>query len=167
MTLEDWSYVATIAQVPLIVISLAFIWRQVRQATELARAEHAQAIVTHASAFNLALAENEDLARLWRNRGRGRGDDVELDAARYRELLVQWLILHEVLFAQKSKGLIDEDLYAAWGTDLAFTLAHHNTALVASDLTHLFPGKFGAHMKKLLADASAKGKGSEPRRAGA
>jgi hypothetical protein len=35
MTLEDCSYIATIAQVPLVVVSLWFIWLQVRQSTDL------------------------------------------------------------------------------------------------------------------------------------
>lgn len=145
--LEQWSYVATIAQVPLVLVTLVFIWFQLRQATILARAEHAQNTVAHASAFNLILAQDKDVARLWTSCGDGLDDP--LDVFRYRELLVQWLILHEVLFLQKEQGLIDDDLYAAWGKDLEHTLAGHNIDLVAKDLADVFAPKFAAHAARL------------------
>lgn len=147
MMLEQWSYIATIVQVPLVVVTLGVIWFQLRQATTLARAEHAQNTVAHASAFNLALAQDRDLARLWTSRGHGLTDP--LDEARYGELLVQWLILHEMLFFQKEKRLIDDDLYAAWARDLKRTLAVHNVGLAAKDLADVFAPKFAAHASML------------------
>ena len=40
------------------------------------------------------------------------------DQERYYELLTWWLILHENIYHQWKKGLMDEDIYGAWTRDL-------------------------------------------------
>ncbi|HEX8457677.1 MAG TPA: hypothetical protein VF656_10305 [Pyrinomonadaceae bacterium] len=147
MSLTDLANISTIAQAILVIISLFFIWYQLRQSTELVKAANSQALVEHAASFNALLIENGDLADLWYGFGQSFPD--ETSAKRYRELLVQWLIFHENIYYQRRRGLLDSEIYNSWLEDLKFTVNHHNVEIVTKDIRKFFPGKFGDHMIEL------------------
>ena len=53
-----------IVQALLVIASIYFIWRQLRESTRLARAANAQALVTIASQFYLPVMQDPDVARI-------------------------------------------------------------------------------------------------------
>lgn len=147
MTLADLANISTIAQAILVIISLAFIWYQLRQSTKLAKAANSQALVEHAASFNAMLIESSELAKLWYLFGQNISDATSV--VRYRELLVQWLIFHENIYYQWRKGLLDSETYNSWLEDLKHTVKNHNLELVSKDVRKIFPGKFGDHILEI------------------
>lgn len=147
MSLTDLANISTIAQAILVIVSLGFIWYQLRQSVGLAKAANSQALVEHAAAFNAMLIQNRELADLWYDYGQKFSDATS--GRRYRELLVQWLIFHENIYYQWRTGLLDSEIYNSWLEDLKFTVENHNIDIVSKDVRTVFPGKFGAHILEL------------------
>ncbi len=64
MTLQDLANISQIAQAALVVVSLGFIWYQLREGVRLAKSENARSLAEQAGAFNSLLIQNADLAEL-------------------------------------------------------------------------------------------------------
>ncbi|MBZ8183311.1 hypothetical protein [Oscillatoria salina] len=107
MSLQDLANISQIAQAVLVVVSLGFIWYQLREGVRLAKSENARSLAEQAGAFNSLLIQNADLAELWYSYGRKLEQDGEIDRLRYREMLVQWLIFHEYIYYQWKQKLLD------------------------------------------------------------
>lgn len=147
--LEEGAQLSLIIQAVLILLSLGLIWHQLRQNAEIAKAANAQTLVGHAMSFTALLVQSPDLARLWHSHGPTVQDDPNED--RYRELLTQWLIFHENIYYQHTRGLLDNAVYKSWSTDLEMVLKQHDLAIVAADIKAFFPGDFGEHLVALRA----------------
>ena len=147
MTLNELASWSTIIQTVFVVISLIFIWRQLKQSTELAKAANVQALVEHASSFNSMLIQDEEISRLWYSYGNNLKKAADIQ--RYRELIVQWLIFHENVYYQYSKGLLDRHLYQAWREELKYVVHTQKLAYVTDDLELFFPSGFGKHILEL------------------
>ena len=147
MTLANGAEIATIAQAVLVVVSLAFVVYQLRQNAELARAANAQHLTEQAASFNALLYANADLAELWYSYGAHDADRIK--QLRYREMLVQWMIMHENIFHQWKKGLLHSELYTPWQRDLERTVKAHKLELLSKDIRNIFPGQFGQEVWRL------------------
>jgi hypothetical protein len=152
MNLEGWAYAATIGQFVLVAISLFAIWYQLPQTTMLSRAANSQALAEHAGSFNSLLIQDSEVARIWYSYGQGLDrEEFEAIAAieRYREMLVQWLIIHENIFYQNRERLLDRGIYESWCRDLERTVKQHNLRVFDSKLDELFSNQFGEYLVKL------------------
>jgi hypothetical protein len=140
-------------------LALVVSWRQLRHSTkalsdqlqlstDLAKAANAQQLTGHAATFNATIYQDSELTALWYGEGKQFDPQKPTDRARYREMLVQWLIFHENIYYQHKKGLLDDDLYKSWQWDMRFTARNHNLALIGR-LTDLFPGEFGEELQRL------------------
>ena len=147
MTLNDLASWSTIIQTIFVIISLIFIWRQLQQSTDLARAANVQALVEHVGSFNSMLIQDKEISRLWYGYGINlkKAEDIQ----RYRELIIQWLIIHENIYYQHNKGLLDHQLYLAWREELKYFVHTQNLALVTDNFETYFPGGFGGHILHL------------------
>lgn len=151
MTLEQGAYIATITQAVLVIISLAFVAYQLQQNVVLAKAANSQHLTEQAGSFNALLYENPELAELWYSYGKDLEGADRITKLRYREMLVQWMILHENIFYQHNRKLLDKDLYSSWRKDFEYTINEHNLSLISDDISPVFPGKFGKEVNQLLA----------------
>lgn len=150
--MSQWAGISSIAQGYLILVSFAFIGYEIYQSVELTKAANSQALAEQAGNFNSLLIQDRDVAKIWYSHGRGLEEPqfVEITGReRYRELLVQWLILHENIFYQQKKRLLDPLIYNGWLADLKRTLSDHDISVLSSDLEELFPGEFGKHLNEL------------------
>lgn len=154
MTLSDWANLSTIGQFVLVSVSLFVIWYQLRQGVRLTKAANSQSLAEQAAAFNALLIQSSEVAKIWYTYG----DERKLEAEelkglaareRYKELLVQWLILHENIFYQNQRGLLDSDVYNSWASDLKSTVAKHNLGVIRTPLEELFCGDFGLDLASL------------------
>ncbi len=109
--------IAIIVQALLVIASIYFIWRQLRESTRLARAANAQALVTIASQFYLPVMQDPDVARIWQQGLIDWKKLNEIDKFRFRHMLIWWLIFHENIYFQWKKELIDDDAYKTWSSD--------------------------------------------------
>src|SRR6185436_10381081 len=99
---------STIAQGVVVMLSLAFIIFQLRQSAQLARAANVQALTEQAAAFNAILYQDEKLCALWYSFGKDleARPERDIDRLRYREMLVQWLIMHQNIYYQSRRKLL-------------------------------------------------------------
>ena len=74
------------------------------------------------------------------------------DQERYYELLTWWLILHENIYHQWKKGLMDEDIYGAWTRDLKRFLTTRDITRFRSMWSDTFEVTFIEHMDELIAE---------------
>jgi hypothetical protein len=146
LCLKDYADIALITQAIVAVLALILVGLQLRQSNKLARAANANALVEQAIAFNTLLIEHEDLVDLWYNFPKAAGVS-DIDKLRYREMLVQWLIIHENIYNQHSQGLLTEETYDPWKQDLVATMQKHG----ADDprVLALFKGTFRDRIKTL------------------
>ncbi len=147
MRLERWASIAIITEVILIVVSVILILRELDLSRDVAQAANATALTSQALAFNQTLWQDGEVADLWYSQGKDL--EFETDSRRYREMLTTWLLIHENIYYQHEDGLINREQYLGWKLDLEDTLQRHNVTLVASDLSHFFPGAFGEHLEEL------------------
>lgn len=153
--------IANIVQTLVVVISLYFIWRQVqqqtkqvRQQTDLARIANVQSLVGLSSPYNLELIKDPNMARFWVEGAEKFETYDEVDKFRYRQLLIWWLILHENIFYQKQKNLLDDDIYATWSNDLEFFIAKHRLEYHWPKLEAAFQAEFYRHVDRLIKEAT-------------
>lgn len=152
--------IATIVQTLVVVISLYFIWRQVQQQTkqvtqqtDLTRIANVQSLVGLSSPYNLELIKDPNMARFWVEGAEKFETYDEVDRFRYKQLLIWWLILHENIFYQKQKNLLDEDIYATWSHDLEFFIEKHRLDHHWPKLEAAFQSEFCKYVDKLIKEA--------------
>jgi hypothetical protein len=143
--------IVTIIQGIFFVISVFFIWYQIRQQNRLTRAAHTQSLVEMASPFLLQLSQDRKLADLWVNGTRNYETMDEVDRFRYLQLLLWWLIHHENIYYQYHSCLVDEILYQGWQTELqAFIRAKRVQLFWNQDMKRFFRTEFRQDVEKLL-----------------
>src|SRR5262245_10448051 len=152
--------VATIVQALVVVVSLYFIWRQVQQQTkqvtqqtDLARIANVQSLVGLSSPYNLELINNPNMARLWVEGAEKFETYDEVDRFRYKQLLIWWLILHENVFYQRQKKLLDADIYETWTRDLEFFIEKHRLDDHWTELEAAFQSEFSKYVDRLIEEA--------------
>ncbi len=163
MSLEDWANLSQIGQFVLVLVSLVAIWYQLRQSVQLAKAANSQSFAEQAGSFNSLLIQSSEVAKIWYSYGKGfEKEELQLPMAeaRYKELLIQWLILHENIYYQNQKHLLDPTVYNSWETDLRRTVKRHNLEVFETPLEQIFCGPFGEHLKKLRQTNSRVGESS-------
>ncbi|NJO73674.1 MAG: hypothetical protein HC833_07890 [Leptolyngbyaceae cyanobacterium RM1_406_9] len=151
MTLQDLANISQIAQAILVIISLGFIWYQLREGVRLAKSENARSLAEQAEAFNALIIQNPDLAELWYSYGKTLEKGGEINRLRYREMLVQNLIFHEYIYYQWKNKLLDDEIYRSWSSYLEHIVKRHNLDVISSGVQNIFPGDFGRYISQIRA----------------
>jgi len=150
MTLSDWASIASIVQGVFVIISIAFIWFQLRENTRLTRASNTQTLVDLSSPFNLQLIQDREMARLW-VQGASNYDTLdEIDKYRYYSLIAWWLILHENIFYQWKKQLIDQETYGPWDHELKKFISRHPLNQFWTELRGNFQPAFEKYLEQII-----------------
>lgn len=149
MSLQDPANVSQVVQAVLVIVSLGFIWYQLREGVRLAKSENARSLAEQAEAFNSLIIQNADLAELWYSHGQKLEQGNEIDRLRYREMLVQGLIFHEYIYYQWKHKLLDDEIYRSWSSYLEHIAQRHNFDVISSGIQNIFPGDFGRHVSQL------------------
>ena len=154
MSLNDWASIAIIVQGSLFIVSLALVWYQLRANTELVRAANTQKLVELSTPFYLQLAQDRALTELWqKGTHHDKGLD-EVDKERYFSLLTWWLMIHENIYHQWRKKLIDEDTYNSWTRDLEYFARRQQLGTYWDRLQGYFEASFAEHVTIILAQLS-------------
>ena len=157
MSLSDLASIAIIAQGIMFIVSIFLVWYQLRENTKLIRTANTQKLVEMSTPFNLQIAQDRGLAELWLQ-GAQRLDDLDdIDRERYFNLLTWWLQLHENIYHQWSKKLIEEDTFISWTHDLEFFAQRQKLARHWSRLGAYFESSFAEHVTKLIAHQEKEG----------
>ena len=150
MSLSDLASIAIIVQGVFFVVSIILVWYQLRENTNLIRTSNTQKLVELSSPFYLQLAQDRSLAELWL-RGMENNDLMdEIDRSRYMSLMTWWLMMHENIYHQWRKKLIEEDTYESWTRDLEF-FAHRQKLGTYWDRIHTyFELSFAEHVADII-----------------
>jgi hypothetical protein len=151
MSLSDLASLAIIVQGALFIVSIILVWYQLRENTKLVRTANTQKLVELTSPFNLQIAQDRDLAALWLQGARHLNDLDEIDRERYFSLLTWWLVLHENIYHQWSKRLIEEDTYSSWSRDLEYFARRQNIADHWERMGSFFESSFAQHVTEIIA----------------
>ena len=152
MALSDLASIAIIVQGMFFLVSLALVWYQLQENTKLVRAANTQKLVELSVPFNLRLAQDRALMELWWQATQRFDQLDEIDKARYFNLLTWWLTLHENIYHQWKKGLMDEDIYGAWTRDLKRFLTTRDITRFRSMWSDTFEVTFIEHIDELIAE---------------
>jgi hypothetical protein len=157
MTLSDFADIATIVQGIFVIVSLGSIWYQLQQNLRLARAANAQHVTELSSPFNLQLIQDREMAKLW-VQGAKEWDTMDnVDKYRYRSLLVWWLLLHETIYYQRTKGLLDEEAYKPWDDDLKRFIVEQDLKRHWDTLKNSFQPSFAQHLLQIIGEPAKDG----------
>ena len=161
MSLNDLASIAIIAQGILFVVSIFLIWYQLRENTRLIRTANTQKLVELSSPFNLQIAQDRDLAGLWLQ-GAQKLDDLDaIDRERYFNLLTWWLQLHENIYHQWSKKLIEEDTFISWTRDLEYFTRRQNLGKYWPRMNTYFESSFAEHVMTIIVRQAQEVKSSD------
>jgi hypothetical protein len=155
MSLEFWANIATIVEAIFVVVSVIFIWYEVRQSNKLTKASNVQTTVELASPLNLQLIQDRQMAEFW-YKGADQFDKMdEIDQQRYYELLTWWLILHENIYYQYTEGLIEEGYYKAWSHDLRKFVTTQNLGRHWKEMKPSYQSEFAEHVDRLIQETGS------------
>jgi len=150
--LEKGAAIAAIIESLFVVVSVVLIVVQLRKQTELARAANSQSSFELSSPFNLELIRDRDFARLWLQ-GPNKADPV--DVFRHESLITWWLLLHENIFFQWKRGLLDDEAYLPWEKDLLDFVGRTNLRLAWPKIRGFYQGGFANHVDGALVRGEA------------
>ena len=151
MSLSDWANIAIIVQGIVIIVSLGFVFYQLRENARLTRAANTQKLVELTSPFALQLMQDRSTAELWVH-GAHKWDTMDsVDRERYTHLVSWWLIFYANIYYQQRQKLLDEEIYTPWSHDLEDFIATHNLAQLWAELKEFFQPIFVEHVEQLIA----------------
>ena len=113
MSWEKAAYISTVFQLLVVIVSVILIRRQLQMQTDLARVANTQALVALVSPFNLEMAQNKDMARLWIIGPEEWEVLSPEDKQQYESMLRWWFIFYENIFFQAESGLLDRAIFEA------------------------------------------------------
>jgi|GEM_PF-829165 len=126
MNWETAAQISTFFQLFLLAGSVILIWWQLKKQTDLTRIANTQAQVALVSPFNLEIAKDPDLAKLWMVNPKEWADLNPGEKHQYESMLIWWLIFYENIFFQKQSKLLNQEIFNAWQQDLdAFIKEKH------------------------------------------
>jgi hypothetical protein len=164
MTWEKATHISTVAQFFVVAVSLGFIWYQLRQQTKLARVANTQALVALVSPFNLEMAQNEEMAKLWIIGPEEWEALSKEEQQQYESMLRWWFIFYENIFFQVEQKLLDKSIFAAWQTDLDVFVEEQLVEKHWSGLSKKYHKQFAdyldARVKEKIAKKATKDDGS-------
>jgi hypothetical protein len=149
MSLSDLASIAVIIQGIFFIVSIILVWYQLRENTRLVRASNTQRLVELSSPLNLLLAQDRALTELWRKGAQDFDGLDDVDKERYFNLINWLLVLHENIYHQWNKKLIDEDTFISWTRDLEYYANRQGFDRYWSRVNGFFETSFSEHVTRL------------------
>jgi hypothetical protein len=149
-SLQTAANLATIIEAIVVIVSVIFIWMQLKQQNKLTKVANTQTLVEISSPFNLELIKDSNMAALWVNGSKNYNSFNEVQKYQYKSLLIWWLIFHENIFYQKKESLLDDKIYNSWDYDLRFFIKKQNLKLLWNELKDAFQSEFKSYVTMLI-----------------
>jgi hypothetical protein len=150
MSLSNLASIAVVLQGFLFIFSLGLVWYQVRENTRLVKAANTHKLVELSVPFALQLAQDRALTELWRKGMQNIEELDDIDKERYFNLLIWWLMLHESIYHQWKKRLIDKDTFASWTRDLEYFARRQQLGNHWPQLHTYFEVSFAEHVSAII-----------------
>lgn len=152
--IQNISALFQIAGSAALVVSVLFLFRELRENNRLTRAANVQALVGLSGPFYMALVQDRQLAELFA-RGVRKAALDDVDRLRYQNLLIWWLTFYENIFYQRRQRLLDRRAFEPWRRELGVFLRRQNVASHWADIKDLFQAEFAAYVAAVLEGGDA------------
>ena len=159
MTLQDFGSIGELVSAVAVVVSLVYLafqirqnTRQIEENTKAAQASAFDSSINHTFMARQAIADNEDLARIYLEGSKDPSALSEEELVRYR------LVIHNVLWSlwnMQSQARVGELSSETWSAQLATLERIVSTAGFRWFWTN-FAQEFGASFQRIVADLEAK-----------
>lgn len=159
-SLQTIASIANVIQALFFVISVFFIWYQIREHNRLSRAASTQSLTGLSFPFLLQLSQDRKLAELWLEGAKNYKKLDTVDQFRYKQLLFWWLILHENIFYQYHGGLVDQQIYEGWQVELSAFIREKRLEMLWHEIKPYFRTEFRLLVDKQVEEHRSKVKGS-------
>jgi hypothetical protein len=150
VTLREIADLATVVGGFALFVSVILLIFELRTNNRLARAANTQALVGLSSPFNMALVQDRKVAELCIQGAERFHELDEIDQYRYHSLLTWWLILHENIYYQWRKKLLDDRSFKPWASDLRDFVKRQNLRAHWPKMMGLFQSQFARYIHRLL-----------------
>ena len=158
--MEAWQIaasVATIVQTIAVIVSLFFIWKQVRQQTlqleqqtKLAKTANAQALFEMASPFNMQVIQERSMAELIFEGHKNYESFDEVNKFRYKGTLTWRLAFQELMYYQNKKDLLDTFIYQAWEDDFKTFIKRRELKSRWAELEQFYNPEFRSYVSETI-----------------
>lgn len=148
-TLSAVADVATLLEAIAVVVSVILILVQVAEGNRLARSANATSIVNLASPHYQVML-NPETAKLWATGIEKPSNLRKGERLRFRNFLIWWLLIHENIYFQKQKNLLDDDVYASWNKDLEQLASKKGLREFWDELKPFYQPRFAAVLSDLV-----------------
>lgn len=149
LSIENASYLATIGGSVVGAVSLIFIAIQLNQQTKLTRAGNSLSFVNLSSDFTSKIINDDALITIW-YAGNTFATFTDVQKLKYKQLIDWWLTFYDNVIYQHKCGLLDEDAYNAWITDMELFIQKRLLATVWNDLKGSYGAEFVQRINKML-----------------
>jgi hypothetical protein len=151
VNLHDVADVATIIGGLALLISVLLLLFELRENNRLTRAANNQALVELSSPFNMGLIQDRNMAELYVRGSEKYHEMDEVDQYRYRSLVIWWLIVHENIYYQWRRRLLDNRSFKPWASDLRMFIRLQNLQMIWGEIRDLLQDQFAAYIDRILA----------------
>ena len=148
MSLQDLGNLGEFVGAVAVVVSLVYLAVQIRQNTQVVRANVELDNARLAAEFNSQVAGNPELVDLWRRSASGEPLDAD-EQIRWGFLMANLFYRLEGLYRQHRRGLLPAESWAAWDRLLVFVLANPITRSWWDSRNHPFSGAFVEHVESV------------------
>ena len=156
MDLQNLSAIANIIQTVAFILSVTFVWVQIRESNRLSRIANNRTSFQLSSPLLMQFIKDREMTEL---RIRGSRDYEaldEVDKFRYVQFLFWWLILHDDIYYQYQNGLMDDDTYQGWDHELKeFIRENHLGVHWEREMKPFFRADFQKVIEQKLQQVSA------------
>jgi hypothetical protein len=123
--IQFWESIANILEAIFLIISVVFIWLQIRERNRLTRIANKHTFFQLSSPFMMQLAQDRHFAELWFKGIKQYEAMDEVDQFRYHQLLFWLLTLYDDMYYQKQNDLMDEQMSRGWEVEMQYFLRDH------------------------------------------
>jgi hypothetical protein len=153
-TLQNLASIVGIVEAVFFIISVLFIWIQIRESNRLARSANLQALSDLTSPIFFQLGQDRQTAEIWVKGSTAFATLDEVDQFRYIQLISGWLIIHENMFYQYHNGLLDRSIYQSWEVQLEDFVKRMNLSIHwEKEFKPFFMTEFGDEVERILSSA--------------
>lgn len=150
-TIELLAHIAVIVETVAFIVSVYFIWLQIRESNRLTRKANNRTSFELASPYLMQFVQDRAVAELRLQGARNYDALDEVDQYRYLLLLFWWLILQDDIYYQYQNGLIDTKMYQGWSHQLSqFIHENHLAVHWDSEIKPYFRPDFQALIEQKL-----------------
>ena len=152
----NWETAGSIAQIVeafFVTISVIIIVYQQTRQTKLTKIANSQALFEIASAVNVQIMQDPELAKLFYDAHIHHNRLNEVEKYRFEHSLKWRLAFHRLIYYQHKSNVIDKGTYAAWEDDFQNFIIRRNLPEFWDNLKPFYDEKFCEHVDKMINQA--------------